>query len=778
MNPNNQQDEFNPADKNYEETFKNLADEEVKKAGKSSRSSDSESGSIDDSTNSLKDDEESGNGWYNPSSSGPQSGRGSFSGFVKKKGPIGLIAALILGGGIGIGALFSPAILIVQLKETMVGKFNQQLGSMDVRTMKLIDAKTKDATKGMCKTVKIKCKYATMSERQIKKFQAAGIDIEVDKEKPFGRSTIKSMSFNGQPISAGEFRATMLSDPEFRSAVKKAYNPMFAGFADKVWTKTKLKFGINERAPNKSKDVEEKKKDLQDKSKNAQENDSMKYPTKDNPDDPKEKYKHPLCSNPLACTDEEVGKITETLDKTKAYYNSAKNAFKPGKVGLSMAKSVGGAVGIVGYLDSACTGYYAIQLTSFAAKNIRTVQLARYAMQYFTVADMIKAGDAKPEDVSQLGTILTSISPGDFSDTKKGPRKSATDSFGYKYAAYGDSGNMSDQTSLFTANGGLTGTLSGVSDFVLSLIPGGKKNANNACRFVKNPAVQAGSLVAGLAFAIVPGVGWARLAGSVAIGVTIGLALSILPGILADILAGTVTDGIQGEDSGDAITSGAGALMGGVANAGGNAPLTKDQALAYNKLNQDTAIAYARDEASELSPLDASNRYTFMGSIAYSMMPLYSSSAFSIGGGLSSSLSMLGVGLNSLLPRASAVSDASEKAAMEICKDYDYVDMGIATDPFCNPMFGIPPEYLETDPQEVLDYLLGNGYIDGEGKQTSAYIDWIEKCTERRYAFGYDNPEENSESGEDCLISSRQTAYKYLGIIDARIEDGMDGYDI
>ena len=98
-----------------------------------------------------------------------------------------------------------------------------------------------------------------MSERQLKKFRAAGIEIEVDKERPFGRSTIKSMSFNGQPISAGEFRAKMLSDPNFRSAVKKAYNPMFAGFADKTWTRVKGKFGISERAPSKSKDVEEKK---------------------------------------------------------------------------------------------------------------------------------------------------------------------------------------------------------------------------------------------------------------------------------------------------------------------------------------------------------------------------------------------------------------------------------------------------------------------------------------------------------------------------------------
>ena len=765
MNPNNQKDEFNPADKNYEETFKNLADEEVKKAGKSSQSSDSESGSIDDSANSVKDNEESGNGWYNPSGSGPQSGRGSFGGFVKNKGPIGLIVALVLGGGIGIGALFSPAILIVHLKETMVGKFNQQLGSMDARTMRLIDAKTKDATKGFCTTVKIKCKYSSMSERQLKKFRAAGIEIEVDKERPFGRSTIKSMSFNGQPISAGEFRAKMLSDPNFRSAVKKAYNPMFAGFADKTWTRVKGKFGISERAPSKSKDVEEKKKALHAASNAGDSSSSLKKAVANEP--------HPLCNPADKCTEADVEKVNGELD---AEINAIKQ-LEPGniKVGSALG-SIRGTLAISGALDTACQAYAALQLTAFTAKNIRTIQLARYAMQYFTVADMIKAGDATPDDVSQLGTILTSTSSG--LDANGNKRKSATDSSGYKYSAFGDSGSMSEYSSMFMAGGGLTGKFSGVSAFIDTTL-GGRKNVKGTCRFLANPFVQAGSIIGGLAFTLT-GVGVGKILLQAGLSVVVAAAISVLPNILADIIAGKVTEGIQGEDSGDAITSGAGALMGGVANIGGNAPLTKEQALAYNKLNQDTAVAYARDEALKLSPLDTSNRYTFLGSIAYSMMPLYTNSGFSLSTGLGSSLSILGIGINNLIPQAGAVGSAKEQAALDVCQDYDYKDIGIATDPFCNPIFGIPPQFLDIDPIEVVTNLYDKGYIDQDGLSTQKYDDWKAICTERQQAFGYNEVDSSSgiDDGKDCVINDKNTAYLFLGLIDSRIEDGMDGYDI
>ncbi len=60
---------------------------------------------------------------------------------LRKKGPLATIIALLFGGGIGFSALFSPGLLIVQMKEVMVDKFNTQLASMDVRTEKIITKK-------------------------------------------------------------------------------------------------------------------------------------------------------------------------------------------------------------------------------------------------------------------------------------------------------------------------------------------------------------------------------------------------------------------------------------------------------------------------------------------------------------------------------------------------------------------------------------------------------------------------------------------------------------
>lgn len=759
----NDTENFNPGDKNYKDTFRNLSEDEIKNAGKTS----SDLNPDNNSEQSVQDYSKRG-GLYNPSISslGPNKFMGilKLSGKAKKGGPIAAIVSIFI---IAMITLFSPAGLLIHLKETMVGKFNQQLASMDIRTRKMIDAKTKEATKGFCNgPIKVKCKYSTMSDRQLKKFKAAGFDVDTEKTT-LGRNKIKSISYNGESIAPEDFKTRMISDPEFRRAVKTAYNPKFAGFADNIWKKIKTRFGISERAPKTAKDVDERKKVLHENSKTpfSDPNSKNKYPKEGEP--------HPLCDNPQSCTkvEEDNKALKNQIDEYESRVKNLTGKFSPGKITSSSIR----ALGIVGAVDSACSVYAAIQLTAFAAKNIRMLQLIRYSVQFFTVADMIKAGDAKPEDVSQIGTILTSNSPGDYSDEIKGPRKSATDSFGYKYAAYGDTSKMSDQTSVFLAGGGLNGTLSSVSGKALEVI-GGKENAKTTCRFLANPFVQAGSLVLGIAFSIIPGIGWAKLGASIAIAGATALALGLLPGILADIIAGNITENIQGEDSGDAITSGSGALMGSLANTGGNAPLSKDQALAYNKLNQETTIAYLKDEASQLSPFDTSNKYTFMGSIFSSLVPYYSKQAFSLSGGINTSLSLVGSSFASIIPKSSAVSDAQISAAMDICQDYDYKDMGIATDPFCNPMFGIPPEYLEADPFDVIDYLRNSNYIDNDGNKTESYNNWIRQCTERDYPFGYSDVEDpnSPEEGKSCLINNKETAYLYIGLIDSRIEEGMD----
>ena len=53
---------------------------------------------------------------------------------LKKRGPLGLIGVIGLGGGLFGSLLFSPGIMLVQMKEMLVDRFNYQLAGMETRS--------------------------------------------------------------------------------------------------------------------------------------------------------------------------------------------------------------------------------------------------------------------------------------------------------------------------------------------------------------------------------------------------------------------------------------------------------------------------------------------------------------------------------------------------------------------------------------------------------------------------------------------------------------------
>jgi hypothetical protein len=81
-------------------------------------------------------------------------------------------------------------------------------------------------------------------------------------------------------------------------------------------------------------------------------------------------------------------------------------------------------------VQTACEVYSASQAVSNAAKAVRSLQLQRFAMVFLNNADQTKAGTADPDTISYLGKILTTPDPV--------TKKTATDSGGYKNAAYNE----------------------------------------------------------------------------------------------------------------------------------------------------------------------------------------------------------------------------------------------------------------------------------------------------------------------------------------------------
>lgn len=136
-----------------------------------------------------------------------------------------------------------------------------------------------------------------------------------------------------------------------------------------------------------------------------------------------------------------------------------------------------------------------------------------------------------------------------------------------------------------------------------------------------------------------------------------------------------------GEDLGNALVSGANKYLGGNGSSGGQGPGDKNKVLSY--LNaQDTVIAEeAKYQRSVRSPFDITSHYTFLGSLAYSIIPF----AYSSGGIMSRLADISSTVSNSviaMLPTASAIDNQSALTSNGECALLDSVDM--VGDAFCN----------------------------------------------------------------------------------------------
>jgi hypothetical protein len=724
---------------------------------------------------------------------------------LRKKGPYGLIIALLLGGT----AFFSPGLLIVHMKETMVTKFNAQLASMDVRTTKIL--KTKTIGGALCATFN-KCRYQTMSTKQIAKFEAAGIKV-YSEDALFGRKRPVSFEFEGKPISASEFNNELGNSPKFRSAVRKAYSSKFAGFVDSIWEKITAKFKISKAATEiAGADEDASLKNVQKATSTPElevaDHQGVDHSTQTNEVDPKTQKLVTEDGGTYPAFDDTEGPSNTLIEQNGTIMNDIRasaddiangaadkagagaaeevvvalaakssDAFK-----LGVMNTVVNGTKVTGILDNACTVYRAVQALGYAAKVVRALQLARFAMLFLNVADQIKAGVANPDDVSYLGKILTTEIATSLASMKF---KSATDSFGYKFAAYNERGQMSTLAMQFLAGGGLPGQIINVTD-TINRVLGGTPKAT--CKLLGNTFVGIGSAVAGIAMMFIPAAGPILFGAKEAVSVVTNLAFTVgmmfIPELLKDIVAGVLVDkNTVGETAGDAFTSGASGLMGSMAQRGGNAPLIPAQAIEYNNLSKQVAAQYAEEDRLAYSPFDISNSNTFMGKIFAQLIP-YATNMSSLPGILTSIASMPVRSLAMVTSNNAMAIDTESNYTM--CPDLDYNNLTdvavegdrvkLATDPYCNVMYGIPPGELETDPMEVVDAL--GGEIDPESGmivEGSDYQTFFTDCIARDRPLGDKGADFQRTDGSECLFDYKPiNKYYYLYYIDQRVLSGMD----
>ncbi len=672
--------------------------------------------------------------------------------FTRKIAPTGGVIGIITGIGM-LMLSFTPATLMINLKENLVQKFDLQNTSMNIRTNKLIANKLAgDTTSGSCSFVKIACRFNRPSNRLLKQLSANGIvakdasgnPIDINKWLPNTRPTSYSFTNNSGKtvdVEAKDFAKTLASDDEFRSAFHKAYNPRFVGYADQIYGKVMAKFGFNKN------------------SKIASDTDVNKAKKAINVD----------TSSPNAVSDAAAAG-TSADDAAKKLISD--------EIAVE-AKDLEGRIG--GKTDavqiSAMLGCFALDVPGIVSKTVRAYQfeqLVRYGAQFLSLVEAIQLGNATPQAAEALGSTLTSKikdSNGNIISN------SAMDSFNVKNALFGDTkttGYKSDFTK-FQPGGSVASKLGSIAS-VTSSAP-----IKTVCAAIGTPEATAAMTALeaslapetlGLSAILLKGVG--ALAGAVAAQGVISAAISaVTPTILnlipinsiLNFFMGDLTKNLQGEDVGNAIVSGSANLMSETANAGGNMPLTVPQAVAYQKTTDQVNLAYSKEDQATLSPFDASSPNTFLGSIATRMLP-YFSELSSVSGSLSFIGSMVSGSISRISGNAYAASTANAQDQFNLCKDSSITNAGIAAGPSCEIYYGIPVQYLNEDPTTVLNSLLSQNQIDsdtGDPIPGSDLEKWMNTCTT------------GSTIGiSECVVNNQTKAEYSLYTVDHRIQISMD----
>ncbi len=773
-------------------------------------------GSIDQARE--QENQGSGGQWQNNTSNSAEGGRADEEKTTgkKRKGPLVALLLSLVGGGSVLTILFSPGMLIVNFKEKLVEKFNDQLAVMDERTIIHVHKKFKGATTGVCTSkISIRCKFSTMSDRQLKKLEDAFAREggKVNSEKTItGRNKIVDVEFNGKTIDANTFMKEIRGDPFFRGTWMRGYNPKLAGFADHIFSKLSKRIGIIKQKNVSGVTPDEMRENVLEAASGAAAAEA----------DVKVSSKEEACSGGDDCVD---GKRTVYIDDetgqpiSKEEYDRRINGANTIRAELEARRTLRDTGGTIakatlkgaltstalglGAVDSACTGYTLIRAVGFAAKYLGMLQLIRFAQVFMNTADRIKASyvppgetaaaqevpDAgeddevlKPEQVEYIGNILTSMN-------SKG--QSATDSLGYQYAAYNAVPNMPRSDNIQAQNVSANGTtmqlsaeqqqqvqlndevtkyINGqlVSDNLLtniiSLVDGGgasTSTADEVCNFVKSgwgQTIVIGASLVGAVVAFFSGgvsLGWGA-AVQAGVSVAIGVAIAMLQPKLVDMAAGTLIGDDElknGNRAGNAAVSGMGGMNHMTSQSRGIPALKKqDFALVAAQMN-DTRAQYAAVDRAMLSPFDPTNPNTFMGSFVSSLIP-YTSKFSSVASGVSSMAKMTFSTFAGLAPNANAQTNSA--AELEQCQDADYKLLSIAADPFCNIRHGMGKQTLSTDP-DIPAAFMERGFVNPDtGEPLSSdneYGKYVKNCMERETSIGA-YTEDNDNTGEECIQGS------------------------
>ncbi len=437
-----------------------------------------------DNDSSVSDRESAGSApqnstsnWKNNFKPGGKAGMGAakkgMGAALKAAGPLATIVGAVVIGVISIAVIFSNAIAPISFIANIVDDLGYQMASMNIRHLmlarnKLSDANT-EALSGCGSILSIRCRFKTMSKKQIERYDKAGIEMNygeatttvkevtydtdgktVKSEKIISTETKASNGLNlknstvGVSDGKGGFKTATITETTFngdtrlgRAVVKTA---KFDGneYTTKEWV-TKLKSGTamnerfaTERAVNaktigtsddtfvtrtlKRFNISTKPKELSGKTASERTNALLSRNTSNNLSDltfrayDKDGNELSDLNDPNATSFKVDGDMDATKSYNKKEYTKLSKSVKYTKamhspVGKGVS-AIADALNVLGKVDMICTIKNMIGSASVGAKVSNAQALTQFAMPIFSLAGKLKAGKASALDAQAIEEAL------------------------------------------------------------------------------------------------------------------------------------------------------------------------------------------------------------------------------------------------------------------------------------------------------------------------------------------------------------------------------------
>ena len=153
---------------------------------------------------------------------------------------------------------------------------------------------------------------------------------------------------------------------------------------------------------------------------------------------------------------------------------------------------------------------------------------------------------------------------------------------------------------------------------------------------------------------------------------------------VAEMLMHDLVNGVLGPDLGNALAAGSNMYLAKNHQAGGGSPGTQAEVMAFKREQAAVLAENARVDRAMLSPFDTSTNNTFLGKLAYSVMPLTTTMG-SVSITTSKLANLVSSSFANLLPSASAIGETGLNQEQGICPTQNSID--VVADGFCNPYY-------------------------------------------------------------------------------------------